>query len=153
MLHKNIPTLEELKARRKPTRNVSAERRERFTPLERLALALTKRVGTMEFFLILLVWTVLWLLWNISAPNHLRFDPFPAFVLWLFVSNLIQLLLTPLLLVGQNLQNKDADARAQADYEVNLQSEREIEAILMRLETQEKYLAKLIDYLHTRKRK
>ncbi len=37
------------------------------------------------------------------APKSLRFDPYPGFVLWLFISNMIQLFLMPLLLIGQNL--------------------------------------------------
>ena len=42
------------------------------------------------------------------APTDLRFDPYPAFVLWLFISNMIQIFLMPLLMVGQNLQAKRA---------------------------------------------
>jgi hypothetical protein len=47
------------------------------------------------------VWTFAWLAWNTLGPQELRFDPAPAFVLWLFSSNLIQLHLVALLTVGQ----------------------------------------------------
>lgn len=129
-------TLEELKRLRKPIRNVNTEHRERLSALERFAVWITGHVGTMGFFLIIALWTVLWLSWNIFAPIDLRFDPFPAFVLWIFISNMIQILLLPLILVGQNLQSRHAQARAQADLEVNMKAEREIEAILEHLENQ-----------------
>jgi uncharacterized membrane protein len=46
----------------------------------------------------------------------------------------IQIFLMPLVLVGQNLQSRHAEARAEADFEVNTKAEREIEAILLHLE-------------------
>jgi uncharacterized membrane protein len=63
------------------------------------------------------------------APKSLRFDPYPGFVLWLFISNMIQLFLMPLLLIGQNLQGRGAEQRAKNDYKVNQKAEKEIEEI------------------------
>ena len=48
----------------------------------------------MGFFLLIFSWTVLWLGWNVIAPKSLQFDPYPAFVLWLFISNMIQIFLS-----------------------------------------------------------
>ena len=100
-------------------RDVNKEVRESFSPLERAALAVTVRVGSPGFFLIIAGWTVVWLLWNLLGPSNYRFDPAPAFVLWLFVSNMIQILLMPLIMVGQNLLNRHTELRADADFEVN----------------------------------
>ncbi|MCS7173560.1 MAG: DUF1003 domain-containing protein [Armatimonadetes bacterium] len=119
-----------------PVRDVNRELRERFTPLERLALTVTTRVGSPGFFLIIAAWTVGWLLWNTLGPRKLRFDPAPAFVLWLFISNMIQILLMPLIMVGQNLLNRHSELRAEADFEINQKAEREVEAILLHLEHQ-----------------
>lgn len=119
-----------------PVRNVNREVQTGFTPLERLALTTTGHVGSPGFFLIIATWTVLWLLWNTLAPHPLRFDPAPAFVLWLFVSNMIQILLMPLIMVSQNLLNRHAELRAEADFEVNQKAEQEVEAILLHLEHQ-----------------
>ena len=113
------------------------------TPLNRLALWITDHVGTMQFFLAIFVWTICWLFWNMFAPKSLRFDPYPGFVLWLFISNMIQLFLMPLLLIGQNLQGRGAEERANNDYKVNRKAEMEIQeikgqlkAILEKLEKQ-----------------
>ena len=99
------------------------------SPLDRLALWITLRVGSMGFFVIIFIWTVSWLSWNILAPRAVRFDPYPGFVLWLFISNMIQLFLMPLILIGQNLQSKESDQRAKNDYKINLKAEAEIQAI------------------------
>ena len=90
----------------------------------------------MGFFILIFLWTMLWLGWNALGPKSGRFDPFPAFVLWLFISNMIQIFLMPLIMVGQNLQSRHAEARAESDYEVNVKAEREVEAILLHLEAQ-----------------
>jgi uncharacterized membrane protein len=136
--------VEEMLASRKPIANVNRLHREKLVTLEKFAMEITKRVGTMGFFLIVFTWTVGWLSWNIFAPVEFRFDPYPAFVLWLFISNMIQILLMPLLLVGQNLQGKHSEFRAEADYEINLQSEKEIGLILSQLEEQRIILDQLL---------
>jgi uncharacterized membrane protein len=135
--------LDELKKLRTPLRNVNIELKESLTYLERIALWITERIGTMGFFFIIFIWTIFWLSWNTFAPVELRFDPLPAFVLWLFISNMIQILLMPLIMVGQNLQGRHAEKRANADYEVNIQSGREIETILLHLENLNEKVEKL----------
>lgn len=117
-------------------RNVNQEAAERMTPLDKVAVFVTDRVGTFGFFLIIFAWTVVWLGFNAIAPRNLRWDPGPAFVLWLFISNMIQIFLMPLLMVGQNLQGRHSEIRAQADFEVNTKAEQEVEAILLHLEQQ-----------------
>jgi uncharacterized membrane protein len=115
-------------------------RKVRPTGLNKLALWITEHVGTMQFFLVIFVWTVGWLLWNMVAPKALRFDPFPGFVLWLFISNMIQLFLMPLIMIGQNLQGRGAEERAKNDYKVNQKAEQEIEEI-------QEQLAKILSLL------
>jgi uncharacterized membrane protein len=137
----------ELKKLRKPVRPVHVEHKKALSRSDRLAVWMTERVGTMAFGLLLLAWTVVWLGWNTLAPNELRFDPYPAFVLWLFLSNMIQICLMPLIMVGQNLQGRHAEARAQADFEVNTKAEREIEAILLHLERQNDLILRILRHL------
>jgi len=136
--------LEELKRLRKPIPNINIDYRQRLTKMEYVALWITEYVGTMGFFLAIFVWTILWLSWNMFAPQSLRFDPFPAFVLWLFISNVIQIFLMPLIMIGQNLQGKHAESRAESDFEVNIKAEREIETILLHLEKQNKLILEIL---------
>lgn len=132
--------LRDLRRRLPKIRRVNVEHRQSLSQLERLAVWITDHVGTMGFFLIIFTWTVLWLGWNALGPKDLRFDPFPGFVLWLFISNMIQIFLMPLLMIGQNLQSRHAELRAEADFEVNQKAEEEIETILLHLENQHEQL-------------
>jgi len=136
----NPPTLAELRQARTPVKHAHREARLNFSPLDRFALTVTRMVGTMGFFIVLTLWTVIWLLWNTLGPAELRFDPAPAFVIWLFSSNIIQLILLPLIMVGQNLESKFSEQRAQADFEINKKAEHEIEVIIAHLENQNELL-------------
>jgi uncharacterized membrane protein len=144
----NTPkTLKELRSSRKPILNANKALRDKLTQVEKLAMWITEHVGTMGFFFIILGWTLLWLGWNTVGPIDARFDPYPGFVLWLFISNMIQIFLMPLIMVGQNLQGRHSEARAEADFEVNTHAEQEIEAILSHLENQQELMLKILQKL------
>jgi uncharacterized membrane protein len=142
-----LAALRELRRRHKPPRNTHAEVMENLTPLTKLAVWITERVGTMAFFLVILAWTACWLGWNFLAPARLRFDPPMGFIFYLFMSNVIQLLLMPLIMVGQNIHGSHSEARAQHDLEINLKAEQEIEVILHRLDEQNQMLMQMVKRL------
>ncbi|MEO6077720.1 MAG: DUF1003 domain-containing protein [Candidatus Andersenbacteria bacterium] len=125
-------------------RNVNVEHYENLTTMENLALFTTKKVGSMGFFFLVAIWTAVWILWNTYGPMGLRFDPFPGFVLWLFVSNVLQLVLLPLVMVGQNSQSRHAEARAEADFELNVQAEREIKELLQNMKRQNNLILEIL---------
>ena len=101
----------------------------------------------MGFFFVIFIWTAVWLTWNFLAPKRLQFDPPMAFVFWLFISNMIQILLMPLIMVGQNIQGAHAELRAESDLEINVKAEKEIETILEHLEYQNDLLISLVKKL------
>jgi CRP-like cAMP-binding protein len=121
------------------SRNVNVVYEKSLKTLDRLAIAITNRVGSFGFFLIILGWTVVWTGYNILASEvpalHLHaFDPFPAFVAYLLISNVIQILLMPLIMVGQNLQGRHSETRAELDFQVNLKNEISLTEVLRRLD-------------------
>ena len=151
-MEKNIAvSLEELKKKRLTVLKKLSTKKENISFMDKLAVWITDHVGSMGFFLLIFVWTASWLGWNILAPKNLRFDPFPAFVLWLFISNMIQLFLLPLIMLGQNIQSKHSDLRAEADFKINTQAELEIETILLHLEYQNKIIIKILAEIETKK--
>jgi uncharacterized membrane protein len=75
----------------------------------------------------------------------MTFDPFPAFVLWLFISNMIQIFLMPLIMIGQNLQAQHSEIRAESDFQINTKAEQEIETILMHLENQNQLILQIME--------
>ena len=143
------PSSDEVIAKRKPLRDINKELAAARTKLDEFAVFITAHVGTMGFFLVIVTWTALWLSWNLLAPKELKFDPPMGFVFWLFISNLIQILLMPLIMVGQNIQGRHAEKRADFELEVNLKSEKEIEVILHHLEYQNSILIKMLEKMGT----
>lgn len=140
-----IDTLEEIREKYKSLKDTNMIHRSKLSIMDKLALFVTNIVGTMGFFFIIFVWTIAWLGWNFYMPKNLRFDPAPAFVLWLFISNLIQIHLMPLIMVGQNIQGKHAELRTEHDLETDRKAEKEIETILQHLENQNTLI---LDILH-----
>lgn len=138
-------SLEELRKLRAPLQNANVIHRQHLSKRAKLAIWITEHVGTMGFFFIIFIWTVCWLSWNSLGPKDMRFDPYPAFVLWLFISNMIQIFLMPLIMIGQNLQSAHAEIRAEADFEINTKAELEIEAILQHLENQNKLILEILN--------
>ncbi len=142
---RNPKTLEQLKKLRPAVRNPNKVHQESLSNMDKLAIWITDHVGTMGFFFIIFIWTAVWLTWNSLGPVNSRFDPYPAFVLWLFISNMIQIFLMPLIMIGQNLQSAHAELRAEADFEINTKAELEIETILQHLENQNKLILEILN--------
>jgi len=141
--------LEELKRRRQAYMKTLKGDTKNVSRLDRLSLWITDKVGSMGFFVLIFIWTALWLSWNIFAPQNVRFDPYPAFVLWLFISNMIQLFLLPLIMIGQNLQSQHADIRAETDLKINELAEMENETILIHLENQNEMILQILSNIES----
>lgn len=137
------------------TRNANLVHEESLSALDRLAIAITDKVGSIGFFLIIAGWTVLWTGYNILASmvpvlNWQAFDPFPAFVAYLLMSNVIQIMLMPLIMVGQNLQARHAQTRAELDFEINQRAEKEVVAIMRQMERNTQLVLHLMSHLNCR---
>jgi uncharacterized membrane protein len=132
----SVKRVPHLKHDHPPVNNVNEQVTASFSLMERVALFITERVGSFGFFLLIVAWSSIWLLWNTHAPKSMRFDPAPAFVIWLFISNLIQLSLLPLIMVGQNLLSRHSELRSEEDFRINQKAEQEARAILLHLEHQ-----------------
>ncbi len=138
-----------------PVQNANIVYQQGLSPLDKLAVAITDKVGSMGFFLLILAWTILWTSYNILASEipalHWKsFDPFPAFVAYLLISNVIQILLMPLIMVGQNVQGRHSEIRAQLDFEVNQKAEKEVMVVLRNLEHNTDLVIQLMKHLECR---
>jgi len=139
-----LTNVAEWKRTQPAVRNPDQEVWTSLSPVDRLAVWVTDHVGSMGFFALIFIWTAGWLAWNTYGPSELRFDPGPAFVLWLFISNLLQLHLMPLIMVGQNLQDRYSEIRAEADFEVNKRAEAEVQAVLAHLTSQNDLMLEIL---------
>lgn len=105
---------------------------------DKIALAITTAIGTMYAVYVFALFMAGWMLWQ-SAFAAKPFDPFP-FAFLLFLGNIVQLLLMPLIMVGQNIQGKHSEIRAEEEYKTTTSSYKDIEHILIHLDAQDKEL-------------
>ena len=120
-----------LKSRHAPE-DVNAKHKDRLKFQDRVAVIITTAVGSMYALYFFIIFVFGWMLWQALAEKP--FDPFP-FVFMIFISNIIQLLLLPLIMVGQNTQNRHAQLRAEEDYHTTKTIHQDIEHILTTLDS------------------
>lgn len=137
------------------TRNANEVHHQGLSTLDRLAIAITTKIGSIGFFMIIAGWTVFWTGYNSLASllpvlGWTAFDPFPAFVAYLLMSNVIQILIMPLIMVGQNIQGRHSETRAELDFAINQKAEKEVVATLRHLERNTDLLLRLMHHLDCR---
>ncbi len=133
---------------RPKVRNVNEElAAERSSVNERIADRTTALVGTMYAFYLFAVLMGGWILWQGYLASK-PFDGYP-FPFLLFLGNIVQLLLMPLIMVGQNVQGRAQARQATADFETNVKAEKEIETVLMHLEHQNELMLEILRRLET----
>ena len=121
-------------------RNVNKEHRERLTILDKVAIVITKIVGTMWCAI---AFTILAL---ISLPEALH-NGTATTISWI-AQTFLQLVLLSIIMVGQNLQNRHSELRADADYETNVDAKKDIEILMKRLDNiEENKLDKILKIL------
>lgn len=108
-------------------RNVNKEHKESLTFLNRVAILITNMVGTMWCAII---FTLIAL---ISLPEALAGGTATT-ISWI-AQTFLQLVLLSIIMVGQNLQSKHSELRADADYETNLEAKKDIEMLMKRLDS------------------
>jgi uncharacterized membrane protein len=113
-------------------RNVNKEHKESLSTQEKIALYITKGVGSMWCAYVFAVIAL------ISLPDAIRSGR-PAIISWI-AQTFLQLVLLSIIMVGQNVSSKHSELRAEADYEVNVKSEKETEEIKKSLEEIKKLL-------------
>lgn len=113
-----------------------------------MALFITSLIGTMYAVYIFALSLLGWMLWQTYFDKR-PFDPYP-FAFLLFLGNIIQLLLMPLIMVGQNLQGRHSELRAEEEYKRTVSIYHDMEKILVQLNAQEKQLQDLKQLLSSR---
>jgi len=110
-------------------RNVNKIHKESFTLLDKVAVFITNIVGTMWCAM---AFTVLAL---ISLPAAIS-GGVPTTISWI-AQTFLQLVLLSIIMVGQNLQSRHSELRADADYETNVEAKKDIEALMLRIDALE----------------
>jgi uncharacterized membrane protein len=108
-------------------RNVNKEHKQSLSALDKVAIFITKIVGTMWCAI---AFTVIAL---ISLPQALNGGTATT-ISWI-AQTFLQLVLLSIIMVGQNLQSRHSELRADADYETNLEAKKDIENVMKRLDS------------------
>lgn len=133
MSPKKISTLKQLREAFAPIKNPNVVNRSHMSKLDTLALSVTNKVGSMSFFFACVILVTIPLIFTqaISTVQYIS-------------SGILQLILLPLIMVGQNLQGRHAETRAQHDFDTNVKAEKEIETILLHLEKQDEMMLEIL---------
>ena len=99
---------------------------------ERIAVWLTRNLGSMLFTWLSLIVFLAWMGWNVWGPPTLRFDSPPWFPVLLFVLNVGQWLFIGITLVGQNVLNRQNEERNANQYAII----QKLDALLAKMEAQ-----------------
>jgi len=83
---------------------------------------------------------LIWIVWQLWLDKG-AFDPYP-FAFLLFLGNIVQLLLMPLIMVGQNVQCRHAELRAEEQFKTTTTSYHELEQIMAHLDALDKELVR-----------
>ncbi len=132
-----MPSNYDRSARHHP-KDINAIHKGRLGMQDRIALIITSAIGTMYAVYFFALFMGGWMFWQ-ARLAHKPFDPFP-FAFLLFLGNIVQLLLMPLIMVGQNIQGKHAELRAEEEFHTTKSSYHDIEHILERLDAQDQEL-------------
>jgi len=120
-----VKKLTDLTKKASIVRNVNVEQKEKLSKTDKIALWVINKVGTFGFAVFCICLT----LTPFLIPSLMPAVQFIS-------SAFLQLVLLPLIMIGQNLQSAHAEARAEADYEINKKAEDEIRTVLAHLENQ-----------------
>ena len=84
--------------------------------------------GSWAFIISFFVVLIIWILFNVLAPDRDDFDPYP-FILMNLVLSCIAALQAPIIMMSQNRQEEKDRQRSENDYLINLKAELEVRAL------------------------
>jgi uncharacterized membrane protein len=115
VLARNIRTLQERRTREEATATLE----------DRIAGAISRFSGTMQFVYVHVVAYGFWILANLGlVPGVPEFDP--SFVILAMVASLEAIFLSTFILITQNRMSAAADRRAELDLQISLLAEHEV---------------------------
>lgn len=108
-------------------KNANKVHKDSLSPLDKAAVVITNMVGTMWCAI---AFTILAL---ISLPEAIHGGTATT-ISWI-AQTFLQLVLLSIIMVGQNLQSRHSEIRADADYETNIEAKKDIEKLMVRLDS------------------
>ncbi len=123
-------TLSDYLTSRHQPQDINLKHRESLKAQDRLAVLVTTAIGSMYAVYVMILFVFGWMLWQSTSQRPI--DPFP-YVFMIFISNILQLILLPLILVGQNIAGRHSQLRAEEEFQTTKTILKDIEKILTHL--------------------
>jgi uncharacterized membrane protein len=125
--------IEPPKHQRHQPENPNEIRQNKLSLNDKIALKATDAFGSMPMFYLFIIWALL-----PTIPFLAQYQPMILYV----SAGFIQLVALPLIIVGQNLQSRHSEIRAEEEFKTTNSSYKDVEYILNHLDAQDKELIK-----------
>jgi uncharacterized membrane protein len=89
--------------------------------------------GSWAFILLFFAILIVWIVYNVTAPQGDNFDPYP-FILMNLILSCVAALQAPVIMMSQNRQEEKDRKRSENDYLINLKAELEIRSLNQKLD-------------------
>lgn len=109
-------------------KNINTQHSASLSTTEYVALYITNKVGTFQCAIIFAIIGIMGVYG--AMTNNLQM----TLIIGSISGYFLQLVLLPLILLGQNLQSRHSEMRAEEDFEINIKAEQEIEEINRKLD-------------------
>lgn len=107
-------------------KNVNTEHKQRLSLLDKFAIYITSFVGTVYCAILFAIIAF------ISLPDAIA-EGRAGIISWT-TQTFLQLVLLSIIMAGQNIQNRRAEIRADADYETNVEAKKDVEEVNKKLD-------------------
>src|SRR5436190_2592251 len=98
------------------------------TPGQKISDKVARFGGSWKFIILFGIILTLWIVFNVVAIGHYKFDPYP-FILMNLILSCIAALQAPIIMMSQNRQEEKDRMRSENDYMVNLKAELEVRSL------------------------
>jgi len=101
---------------------------ETLTPGQKISDKVALFGGSWKFIILFGIILTVWIVFNVIAIGHYRFDPYP-FILMNLILSCIAALQAPIIMMSQNRQEEKDRMRSENDYLINLKAEMQIRSL------------------------
>ena len=98
------------------------------TPGQKLSDKVARFGGSWQFISWFGILLTIWIIFNVLAVGHFKFDPYP-FILMNLILSCIAALQAPIIMMSQNRQEEKDRMQSENDYLINLKAEMQIRSL------------------------
>lgn len=113
--------------------NLSHPPLEILSPGQKISDKVARFGGSWKFIILFGVILTLWIVFNVVAVGHYKFDPYP-FILMNLILSCIAALQAPVIMMSQNRQEEKDRMRSENDYLINLKAEMQIRSLNQKMD-------------------